>query len=41
MLKDIVLEIDGKKVDAEKGQTVLEVAIGAGIEIPALLFCNA
>ncbi|MDD5711243.1 MAG: 2Fe-2S iron-sulfur cluster-binding protein, partial [Smithellaceae bacterium] len=28
--------IDGKKVEGEKGQTVLEVARANGIEIPTL-----
>lgn len=36
--KVVVLEIDGKEMNAKEGQTVLEAAKSAGIEIPALCY---
>jgi NADH dehydrogenase/NADH:ubiquinone oxidoreductase subunit G len=35
-MKEITLEIDGKKVEATEGMTVLEAAKSAGINIPTL-----
>lgn len=35
-MSEIVLTIDGNKVKAREGQTLLEAAMGAGIEIPTL-----
>ena len=35
-MSKILLEIDGKKVEAKQGMTVLEAAQGAGIYIPTL-----
>ena len=35
-LGTVALTIDGKKVEALKGVTVLEAALGAGIYIPTL-----
>jgi bidirectional [NiFe] hydrogenase diaphorase subunit len=35
-MSKILLEIDGKKVEAKQGMTVLEAAQGAGITIPTL-----
>lgn len=37
-MSDILLQIDGKEVKAEAGQTVLEAALGAGINIPTLCY---
>ncbi len=34
----ITLTIDGKKVEAPKGVTVLEAALGAGIYVPTLCY---
>lgn len=34
----ITLNIDGKKIEAEEGQTILEVARGNGINIPTLCY---
>lgn len=39
--KVITLTIDGKKVQAEEGKTILEVATSAGIEIPTLCYHKA
>lgn len=38
MKKTISLEIDGKKVKAEEGMTILEAAKRAGVEIPTLCY---
>jgi len=38
MKKTIILEIDGKNVEAEEGMTILEAAKKAGIEIPTLCY---
>ncbi len=35
-MSEILLQIDGKKVEAREGMTVLEAAQGAGISIPTL-----
>jgi len=35
-MKEIQFEIDGKKVEAEPGMTLLEAARDAGISIPTL-----
>jgi bidirectional [NiFe] hydrogenase diaphorase subunit len=35
-MSEIYLEIDGKKVTADKGMTIFEAAVKAGIKIPAL-----
>lgn len=35
-MEKINITIDGKALTAEKGQTILEAAIAAGIEIPTL-----
>jgi len=40
-MNEINLEIDGRKLKAEKGMTVLEVAEEAGIEIPTLCYHKA
>lgn len=37
-LETVLLTIDGKKVEAPKGATVLEAALGAGIYIPTLCY---
>lgn len=37
----VTLEIDGKEVKAKEGMTVLEVAKGAGIDIPTLCYHEA
>lgn len=37
-MDNITLEIDGKKVTAEKGMTILEAARAAGIKIPTLCY---
>ena len=38
MERTVILEIDGKKVEAKEGMTVLEAAKDAGIEIPTLCY---
>ncbi len=40
-MSEVTLEIDGKKVTAEEGQTILEVASCAGIDIPTLCYHRA
>jgi len=37
-MSDVVLQIDGRSVKAEKGMTVLEAARSAGISIPTLCY---
>ena len=37
-MKGLSLEIDGKKVEAKEGMTILEMAREAGIEIPTLCY---
>ena len=38
MVKEVTLEIDGRKVKAREGMTILEAAKEAGIEIPTLCY---
>jgi len=40
-MSEVTLEIDGKKVKAEEGTTILEAARCAGIEIPTLCYHRA
>ena len=40
-MNKISLEINGEKVEAEEGMTILEAARGAGIEIPTLCYYEA
>ncbi len=40
-MSEVTLEIDGKKVTAEEGTTILEAATCAGIEIPTLCYHRA
>ncbi|MFO7712252.1 MAG: 2Fe-2S iron-sulfur cluster-binding protein [Dehalococcoidia bacterium] len=40
-MREVTLEIDGKKVKAEEGTTILEAARCAGIEIPTLCYHRA
>jgi len=40
-MSEVTLEIDGKKVTAEEGTTILEAARCAGIEIPTLCYHRA
>jgi len=40
-MSEVTLEIDGKKVQAEEGATILEAARCAGIEIPTLCYHRA
>ena len=37
-MNEIILEIDGRKVEAEEGMTILEAAKSAGIDIPTLCY---
>jgi len=37
-MKEYIVEIDGKKVNAKEGMTILEAARSAGIRIPTLCF---
>lgn len=39
-MKTVTLEIDGKKITAEEGKTVLQAARSAGIDIPTLCYAE-